>query len=192
LTPPPTETALDQALTAQIAVAWAGERGEEQRRLGWWRTDLVSEFGGEDLLRRLMPRTWRWATLRAVREAAPWTDEALRSPDAEGDRAVSLFRFGFKGVQRVSERKTGSCDDALASLLGRSDVVQPSADYEPFSKWNSSFCSSCVCPPSVGKRLVESPRRPSRTPNAHLRESRYGPRRIPDPSRSEAEESRHA
>jgi hypothetical protein len=36
---------LDAALTAQFAVAWAGETGEEPR-LGWWRTDLVSEFGG--------------------------------------------------------------------------------------------------------------------------------------------------
>ena len=61
-------TDLDLALTAQIAVAWAGEGGEEPR-LSWWQTDLVSEFGGEDLLRRLLPKTYPWAMLQAVREA---------------------------------------------------------------------------------------------------------------------------
>ena len=51
-------SALDGALTAQLAVAWAGEKGEEPR-LGWWRSDLASELGGEDLFRRLLPHTWR-------------------------------------------------------------------------------------------------------------------------------------
>jgi hypothetical protein len=69
---------LDFALTAQLVVAWAGESGEEQR-LGWWRTDLASEFGGEDLFRRLLPNSWPWATLQAVREAA-------RRRDADGTR----------------------------------------------------------------------------------------------------------
>ena len=58
---------LDQLLTAQLIVAWAGERGDPQR-LGWWRSDLSSEFGGEDLFRRLLPHTWPWATLKAPRE----------------------------------------------------------------------------------------------------------------------------
>jgi hypothetical protein len=60
---------IDRALTAQFVVAWAGEGGEE-KRLGWWRSDLVSEFGGKDLFRRLLPKTWAWAVLQAVREAA--------------------------------------------------------------------------------------------------------------------------
>ena len=60
---------LDQFLTRQVAVAWAGESGESGERLGWWRSDLVSEFGGEDLFRRLLPTTWLWAVLQAVREA---------------------------------------------------------------------------------------------------------------------------
>jgi hypothetical protein len=38
---------IDAALTSQLVVAWAGETGEE-RRLGWWRSDLVSEYGGDD------------------------------------------------------------------------------------------------------------------------------------------------
>ena len=39
---------IDATLTAQLAVAWAGEGGEETR-LGWWRSDMVSEYGGEYL-----------------------------------------------------------------------------------------------------------------------------------------------
>ena len=41
---------IDLILTAQLAVAWAGEKGED-RRLGWWQTDLVSESGGNDLFK---------------------------------------------------------------------------------------------------------------------------------------------
>jgi hypothetical protein len=54
----PTVAELDLLLTAQLAVAWAGEGhvGEEPR-LGWWRSDLTSEFGGRDLFQRLLPRT---------------------------------------------------------------------------------------------------------------------------------------
>ena len=61
---------LDKILASQIVVAWAGESGEEEPRLGWWKTDLKSEFGGEDLFRRLLPNTSEWAVLQAIREAA--------------------------------------------------------------------------------------------------------------------------
>jgi hypothetical protein len=57
---------IDMALTSQLVVAWAGETGEESR-LGWWRSDLASEYGGEDLFRRLLPSTWRWAALQGAR-----------------------------------------------------------------------------------------------------------------------------
>jgi hypothetical protein len=64
--PAPLTSELDLLLTAQIAVAWAGEGhvGEEPR-LGWWRSDLTSEFGGRDLFERLLPRTHCWAVLLA-------------------------------------------------------------------------------------------------------------------------------
>ena len=47
---------IDRLLTVQIAVAWAGESGEKPR-LRWWKSDLVSEFGGQDLFKRLLPHT---------------------------------------------------------------------------------------------------------------------------------------
>lgn len=99
---PPAAT-LDRILTAQLAVAWAGERGDAPR-LGWWRTDLTSEYGGEDLFRQLMPHTWRWATLQAAREAARRTDAAIRGRDHDPDRLFTLFRLGFELDERVDER----------------------------------------------------------------------------------------
>ena len=51
------QSEIDSLLTAQIVVAWAGEGGEE-KRMGWWRSDLISEFGGEDLIFR----DWRRST----------------------------------------------------------------------------------------------------------------------------------
>ncbi|PKN53851.1 MAG: hypothetical protein CVU56_29675, partial [Deltaproteobacteria bacterium HGW-Deltaproteobacteria-14] len=54
---------LDAVLTLQLAVAWAGEADTDPPRLPYWRTALSDPFGGEDLLRRLAPRTWRWAVL---------------------------------------------------------------------------------------------------------------------------------
>jgi hypothetical protein len=94
---------LDFALTAQIVVAWAGEAGDE-KRLGWWRTDLISEFGGEDLFQRLLPNTWQWATLQATREAARRRDAELRTQNHSGDPIVSLFHLGFELDERLDER----------------------------------------------------------------------------------------
>ena len=94
---------LDLVLTAQIVLAWAGETGEEPR-LGWWRTDLVSEFGGEDLLRRLLPRTYEWAMPQAVREAARRKDAELRAQVSDPDQLVTLYHFGFELDERLDER----------------------------------------------------------------------------------------
>ena len=94
---------IDMALTSQLVVAWAGETGEE-RRLGWWRSDLASEYGGEDLFRRLLPSTWRWAALQGAREAARRVDAELRRRDHEPDRIVSLFSLGFELDERIEER----------------------------------------------------------------------------------------
>src|SRR3954463_4150117 len=94
---------LDRILTAQLVVAWAGEGGED-KRLGWWRSDLVSEFGGKDLFRRLLPHTWPWAVLQAVREAARRKDAEFRRQDHNPDRILSLFSLGFELDERLEER----------------------------------------------------------------------------------------
>jgi len=132
---------LDQALTAQIVVAWAGEGGEEPR-LGWWQTDLVSEFGGEDLLKRLLPRTWPWALLQAVQEAARRKDEELRGMASDPDQLVSLYRFGFELDELIEERlqfhkRSGlppvEALPALAEVLG--NALHQSWDQDQFQGW---------------------------------------------------------
>ncbi len=74
------DTALDHALAAQLAVAWAGEGGEEPR-LGWWKTFMVHEDGGLALFADLTPATHRWVVFQGAREAARRADAALRSHD---------------------------------------------------------------------------------------------------------------
>ena len=96
---------IDQLLSAQLIVAWAGEQGnEEERRLQWWRTDLLSEFGGRNLLSRLLPRTGEWAVLQAVREAARRTDQSAREQVHDSDLLISLYRLGFEVDERIDER----------------------------------------------------------------------------------------
>ena len=124
LTAIPTAT-LDRVLTAQLAVAWAGESGET-RCLGWWRTDHASEFGGEDLFRRLLPTTWRWAVLQALREVARRHDERGRLRDHDADRLVSLFHLGFEVDEKLDERlqdlkRAGR--DPVEALPGLREIV---------------------------------------------------------------------
>jgi len=97
---------IDAALTAQFIVAWAGEYGEGDRpqRLGWWRTDLVSEDGGHDLFSRLAPQSWRWAAWQAVREAARRRDATQRAKDHDPDRVRTLYSLGFEVDERLDER----------------------------------------------------------------------------------------
>ena len=103
---PLTESVLDEVLSWQVIVAWAGETGEvaEEPRLGWWRTNLVSEFGGVDLFRRLLPATADWAVLEAARQAARRTDAAIRARDHDADRLLTLYRFGFDVDEKLDER----------------------------------------------------------------------------------------
>ena len=54
---------LNQIITFQITVAWAGEGTCELKRLNWWRPDLVDEYGGDDLFWYLLPKMHKWASL---------------------------------------------------------------------------------------------------------------------------------
>ena len=136
---------LDQTLTAQMVVAWAGESGEDPR-LGWWQTDLVSEFGGEDLLKRLLPRTWPWAMLQAVREAARRKDEELRGKASDPDQLVTLFRFGFMLDEQIEERLQFHKRSGLSpveALPGLGEVLGTTLhqgwDKDDFQEWLEAF-----------------------------------------------------
>jgi hypothetical protein len=163
-TPPKRERAplplseIDFALTAQIVVAWAGEGGEEPR-LGWWRSDLVSEFGGEDLFRRLLPHTWEWALLQAVREAARRKDAELRSKDHDPDQILSLFSLGFELDERLEERlgdlkRSGASPrDALPRLH---HGIQPTWDRDAFFDWVAGHGTADTTATPAG-RLLKGP-----------------------------------
>lgn len=100
-----TDAELDEILTLQLAFAWAGETSDpDAPRLGWWRTDFTSEFGGLALLERLTPRTFKWAALEAAREAARVVDARAREADADADELVSLFHLGHPIDEQLDDR----------------------------------------------------------------------------------------
>lgn len=161
-TPPvPLASELDLLLTAQFAVAWAGEGhvGEEPR-LGWWRSDLTSEFGGRDLFERLLPRTFRWAVLQAVREAARRVDAELRARASNPDGVLSLFNLGFdldeRAEERLQELKRGDRAPEEA-LPGLTDVLTETWDPNHFAAWLRSHGKVDVKPEPLGRRLVGAP-----------------------------------
>lgn len=97
---------LDDVLAIQLLVAWAGEAGErgESERLGWWNTDISSEFGGLYSLRALLPRTAEWAALQAVRETAIRIDARARTQTPVPDAMITLFHLGAGWDERLATR----------------------------------------------------------------------------------------
>lgn len=150
---------LDLALTLQCTVAWAGESGEEPR-LKWWRSDLMSEFGGKDLFRRLLPHTWEWAVLQAVREAARRKDAELRAKDPEPDQILSLFRLGFEQDTRIDARlqelKRSQVSPQLA-LPGLSEGIQEPFSRDAFYAWVAGHQTVQTRVTSIGRRLEADP-----------------------------------
>jgi hypothetical protein len=150
---------LDEILVAQLAGAWAGEGGEEPR-LGWWRSDLTSEFGGEDLFRRLLPRTWRWATLQAAREAARRRDAELRGKDHDPDSLLSLFRLGFELDERLDDRfqeLKASGKKPLEALPALSEVVSDGWNRAKFAKWLQTRGQADSVTTPAGRKLKGEP-----------------------------------
>ncbi len=155
----PSTADLDHALTAQLAVAWAGEGGEEPR-LGWWRCDMTGEFTGQILLEELLPTTWRWASLQAAREAARRADAALRSRDARADRIHSLFHLGFGVDEQLDERfqdlKRGGTGPRSA-LPDLAPLLTDSWDPEAFSAWLAGHGDPRFTAAPIGRRLPGPP-----------------------------------
>jgi len=155
---------LDQLLALQLTVAWAGERAAEPLRLGWWRTDVLDEAGGLDLLTRLAPRTAAWAALEAVREAARRVDERMRLRSAAPDRTVTLFHLGFDLDEQLAERlashkRSGARPpDALGGSLG----IAPVFDAAAFAAWCRGVApaSKVESTPDGGRRLLTPPDAP--------------------------------
>ena len=146
-------------LTAQLVVAGAGEGGEE-KRVGWWRSDLISEFGGEDLFQRLLPYTWQWAVLQGAREAARATDAELRRRDHNPDRILSLYNLGFVVDERIDERfqelkqARRLPQDALPGLAEGIEAFWQRAH---FNDWVVGHGDAETVATSVGRRLKGEP-----------------------------------
>ncbi len=154
--PRPLERAvLDRILALQLLVAWAGEGNTDPPRLGWWRTSLADEFGGEDLFRRLTPRTWRWAVLETARVAARTVDAEVRSHAAPGDHLVSLFHFGFvldeQLDDRLAELKRSAAEPAEA--MPELGAMATPWDAAGFLQGLGALAEVSVAPSSVGSRL---------------------------------------
>jgi hypothetical protein len=146
---------IDRTLTAQLAVAWAGENGEEPR-LGWWRSDLASPYGGMDLFRHLLPSTVEWAVLQGAREAARRTDGDVRRRDHDPDRIVSLFSLGFELDERIDERlqdlkRSGVRPTKALPELG--EILTPTWNRARFLDWISSHGKPEVTAAPVGRRI---------------------------------------
>ena len=146
---------IDHALTTQLVVAWAGETGEE-KRLGWWRSDLVSEFGGKDLFRRLLPSTGEWAVLQGARETARRKDAEIRRKDHDPDRILSLFSFGFELDERIDERlqdlkRSGRApQEALPGLTGSIELVW---NRDRFLDWVRGHGDAETTATPIGRRV---------------------------------------
>lgn len=96
---------LDEILSHQLAVAYAGEAADpDEPRLGWWRSDLISEFGGIALFERIAPRTAVWAAYEAAREAARRVDASKRSSDGAPDQLITLFHLGLEVDEQLDDR----------------------------------------------------------------------------------------
>lgn len=161
--PEPTVAEIDRILTAQLVVAWAGEghMGDEPR-LGWWRSDLTSEFGGADLFERLLPQTHRWAVLQAAREAARVRDAELRAQANHPDGVVSLFRLGFELDERIEERLQELKRDGgrpEMALSGLRDLLGNDAAWDrgAFEAWVKSHGKIEHKVDPLGRRLVGEP-----------------------------------
>jgi hypothetical protein len=159
---------IDLILTAQLVVAWAGEKGED-RRLGWWQSDLVSEFGGKDLVsefggkdlfKQLMPHTWEWAVLQAAREAARRCDAELRHRDHDPDRILSLYNLGFAVDERTDERLLDLKRSGVSPfevLPGLKEVLTETWQAKQFGDWVQGHGKAESVSDPIGRRLKGDP-----------------------------------
>ncbi len=160
---------LDEILSLQLLVGWAGEGKTDPPRLGWWRTSLSDEFGGEDLFKRLMPRTWKWAVLEAARVAARVADAEARSHAADGDQLISLFHFGFELDEQLDDRLAElkrSEQDPVEALPRLAAIRQPWNAATFLASLRDLGAAAPTSPSSLGRRLKGS------MPKSHIEAAR--------------------
>jgi hypothetical protein len=153
----PSVSDLNAVLALQLSVAWVGERSDpDAPRLGWWRSDLASEFGGEDLFLQLLPNTAPWAVLQAVREVARRADATKRAQLHNPDQVISIFHLGFSRDERLDERlqelkRAGKQPQDALPLLKQ--VQSGEWRRDTFEAWAKSQGNADFTPAPVGRRL---------------------------------------
>lgn len=154
----PNQAQLDRVLIAQLAVAWAGE----DMRLGWWKTNMVEEFGGVDLLRRVAPSTWAWSVFQAAREAARRVDAKLRAQSHDADAVLTLFHLGVDLDEHVEARlqelkRSGQPPrqalPALAQILPEEYDDEDAWERETFAAWVSTHGDADFQDTPIGPKL---------------------------------------
>jgi len=128
--------------------------------LGWWRSDLVSEFGGEDLFQRLLPYTWQWAVLQGARAAARATDAELRRRDHNPDRILSLYNLGSEIDERIDERFQELKQSRRlppAALPGLVEGIASTWQRAHFNDWVMGHGAVETVASSIGRRLRGEP-----------------------------------
>ncbi|MFN3151825.1 BREX-6 system BrxE protein [Bremerella sp.] len=157
------ERDIDVLLAAQLIVAWAGEKGDSDeptsQRLGWWRTDLIGE-GAEYDLKELLPNTWQWAMLQAVRYAAKIHDATVRDKDHDPDRLLTLYSLGFEIDEKADERlvqlkQSGvQLQDALPEVASS---IGGDWSRDRFVEWVEKHGKEAVTTVPAGRRLKGKP-----------------------------------
>lgn len=152
---------LDEILTLQLAIAWAGEAADaDAPRLGWWKTDLVSKYGGIALFDRLAPRTAVWAAYETAREAARRCDADRRFADATPDHLVSLYHLGFEIDEQLEDRlltlkHSGNPPrDALPRLASLPTDFSGEGAAQAFAQWLASGPAPKTVQEPSGLRVV--------------------------------------
>jgi hypothetical protein len=147
---------LDEILSLQLVIAWAGEVSTDAPRLGWWRSPMCDEFGGEDLMQRLAPRTWRWAVLEAARAAARRVDDRLRSAAENPDHLQTLFRLGFAVDEALDERllELKQSEAAPRDVFPDLKPLQEQWSRESLAAWLSERGAAQHTATATGRRLA--------------------------------------
>ena len=151
-----TSDELTTILETQLAIAWAGEADTAPPRLGWWRTAMVDEFGGHDLLQRVAPRTWQWAALDAARTAARRVDARARARTDDPDGVVTLFRLGFEIDEEIDELLLTLKQERVpvAEAIPRlAELIAGGWDAERFAAWLPKAEGTVYTKTPTGRRM---------------------------------------
>ncbi len=111
-------------------------------------------------MKELLPNTWKWAILQAVREAAKIHDAAVRSKDHDPDRLLTLYSLGFEIDEKVDERliqfkQTGKVLENVlpdvAEMIGAEWAV------DRFTAWVERHGKESFTAVPAGRRLKGQP-----------------------------------